>query len=95
MTQQNAPAPGWYQEPGSGRQRWWDGNAWQMYAPDPQQPVPTTYAGRTANRMPVSYTRAQKGHSITAWVLISMVTGGIGLIWLIYYSVSPNHYWHA
>lgn len=38
------------------------------------------------------YTRQQKGHSLTLWILF----GGL-LLWIpaIYYSVSPNHYWHA
>lgn len=38
------------------------------------------------------YTRNQKGHSLTLWILF----GGL-VLWIpaIYYSVSPNHYWHA
>lgn len=92
MSGQNptSPAPGWYDD-GSGRQRWWDGAAWQMYAPE-QQPVKVEYAGRTANKMPVSYTRQQKGHSITKHLLLGWI-----VLWIpaIYYSVSPNHYWHA
>jgi hypothetical protein len=43
----------------------------------------------------VIYTRQQRGHSVIAWTLVSIITGGIGLIWVIYYSVSPNHFWHA
>jgi hypothetical protein len=37
------------------------------------------------------YVRNQKGHSITLWVLF----GGI-VMWLpaLYYTASPNHYWH-
>lgn len=38
------------------------------------------------------YTRVQKGHSIVLWVLF----GGI-VLWIpaIYYTVSPNHFWHT
>lgn len=38
------------------------------------------------------YTRVQKGHS-----LILHLTLGALVLWIpaIYYSVSPNHYWHA
>lgn len=41
----------------------------------------------------VKYVREQKGHSLTLWIFLSLC--GIGIPWLIYYSVSPNHYWHA
>jgi len=85
-----AAAPGWYDD-GSGRQRWWDGAAWQMYAPV-QQAVPVQYAGREANRMPVSYTRPQTGHSIIKAICLDWITCYIRTI---YWSVSPNHYWHA
>lgn len=37
--QPRAPA-GWYQDPqGSGRQRWWDGNAWGPIDPSPLEPA--------------------------------------------------------
>lgn len=38
------------------------------------------------------YTRVQKGHSLTLHLLF----GGI-VLWIpaIYYSLSPDHYWHA
>lgn len=38
------------------------------------------------------YTRQQKGHSLTAHLLL-----GVVVLWVnvIYISVSPNHYWHA
>jgi hypothetical protein len=29
------PPAGWYLEPGSSRQRWWDGNLWGQYTPPP------------------------------------------------------------
>lgn len=48
---------------------------------------------RTANNMSVSYQRQQTGHSLTKWIILSLVM--VGIPWLIYYSVSPNHYWHA
>lgn len=39
----------------------------------------------------VQYVRNQKGHSIILWVLF-----GAFLLWIpaIYYTISPNHYWH-
>jgi hypothetical protein len=43
----------------------------------------------------VVYNRQQTPHSATAWTLISLFTGGFGLIWVVYYSLSPNHYWKA
>ena len=30
--------PGWYPEPGTGLNRYWDGQAWGAYAPAPAQP---------------------------------------------------------
>jgi len=47
---------------------------------------------RTANAMPVSYTRQQTGHSITLHILLIFVF--VGMITVPYYSASPNHYWH-
>lgn len=44
-------------------------------------------------KYPVIYNREQKGHSLVKWIFLSLC-GFIGLPWLIYYSVSPNHYWH-
>ncbi|AVJ51049.1 membrane protein [Microbacterium phage Pikmin] len=37
------------------------------------------------------YTRSQKGHSLTLHLLL-----GVVVLWIpaIYYSFSPNHYWH-
>lgn len=43
-------------------------------------------------RKNVTYVRVQKGHSLLLWILLSFT--GIGLIFLIYYTLSPNHYWH-
>ena len=39
------------------------------------------------------YTRQQKGHSIIKHILLCFV--GVGLFTITYYSLSPNHYWHA
>ncbi len=38
------------------------------------------------------YVRQQKGHSLTKHLIL-----GIFVLWIpaIYYSFSPNHYWHA
>jgi len=87
-------AAGWYDD-GSGRKRYWDGSQWTIYAPD-QTPPPASKqtSGRTANGMNVSYVRQQKGHSLTLWIVLTCILG-IPIIWLIYYSVSPNHFWHA
>ena len=86
------PEAGWYPDH-TGHLRWWDGQQWGPYAPPQQAPVQyVEYAGRTANRMPVSYNRQQTGHSLTkhllfGWLLLYIPT--------IYYAVSPNHYFHA
>jgi len=39
-----------------------------------------------------NYVRNQKGHSIVKHLLFGWV-----LLWIpaIYYTISPNHYWHA
>jgi hypothetical protein len=50
--------------------------------------------GRSANNMGVSYVRQQNGHSLTLWIILSLFFV-FPVIWLIYFSVSPNHYWHA
>jgi hypothetical protein len=38
------------------------------------------------------YTRQQKGHSLTLFLLLDWITLYMRTI---YYSVSPNHYWHV
>ena len=47
-------------------------------------------AGRQA-RDRAQYVRTQKGHSLTLHLLL-----GAFVLWIpaIYYTVSPNHYWH-
>ena len=40
-----------------------------------------------------SYVREQKGHSLTKHILLCLI--GVGLFTIPYYSLSPNHYWHA
>jgi hypothetical protein len=39
-----------------------------------------------------SYVREQKGHSITKWLFL-----GVFVLWIpaVYYTFSPNHYWHT
>lgn len=39
------------------------------------------------------YTRQQKGHSIIKHIFLCFF--GVGLFTIPYYSLSPNHYWHA
>lgn len=39
-----------------------------------------------------NYVRVQKEHSLLLWILLSCCI--IGIPKLIYYTVSPNHYWH-
>lgn len=40
------------------------------------------------------YVRQQKGHSVLIWLLISIVTAGLGLIVMLYFTISKNHFWH-
>ena len=40
-----------------------------------------------------NYVRMQKGHSIIKCLILCCF--GIGIPFLIYYTISPNHYWHA
>ena len=39
-----------------------------------------------------NYVRQQKGHSLLLTLILCCF--GIGIPFLIYYSFSPNHYWH-
>jgi hypothetical protein len=99
-----APA-GWYpdtQNPGF--ERWWDGENWTGTSrPRPitaalAQPIPASshrgpMTARALNvERRVSYVRQQKGHSLTLHLIF-----GVFLLFIptIYYTVSPNHYWHA
>lgn len=100
----SGPPPGFYDaQDGSGRQRWYDGSTWTDHyqiAPlstAPQQPIQVTVAApvqtdlRKARDKSI-YNRQQKGHSL---VLNLLLIGPLTLfITTIYYSVSPNHYWH-
>lgn len=45
-----------------------------------------------SNRPKATYTREQKGHSIVKWAIFGMF-----VLWIpaIYYTFSPNHYWHT
>lgn len=47
----------------------------------------------TQNAEKPNYVRQQKGHSIIKHILLCCV--GVGLFTIPYYSISPNHYWHA
>lgn len=42
-----------------------------------------------------NYVRQQKGHSVALHVVAAFLTGGISLIWTIYYAASPNHFFHS
>lgn len=57
-------------------------------------PVPATEASTAQPKYShvIQRTREQKGHS-----LILHLTLGAVVLWIpaIYYTVSPNHYWHA
>jgi hypothetical protein len=96
---QSSPPAGFYDH--EGRQRWWNGTEWTDHyqattvAPPVQQvnsAGPMT-SGKLNVKREVVYNRQQKGHSIIAWVLLACC--GIGIPGLIYYSASPNHFWHA
>lgn len=104
MSNPSAPPAGWYNDPnGSGRQRWFDGTTYTDHfqtvaAPAAAPTEPSSSMGpMTSSKLKVkrevSYVRNQKGHSLTWWIILSCFM--IGIPWLIYYSVSPNHYWHA
>lgn len=94
-----------------GRQRWFDGTQWTDHfqnapsmTPPPaypaqqwQQPLHTMGPPSSNYNVvrEVVYNRQQTPHSATVWTLISIFTGGFGLIWVVYYSLSPDHYWKA
>jgi hypothetical protein len=86
--------------------RYWDGQAWTAHTTPASAPAvnyapqqsfhstgPMTSAGMNVRRE-VVYNRQQTGHSLTLWVLLSLFLI-VPVVGLIYYSVSPNHYWHA
>ena len=56
------------------------------------QPVPTVQVDVRQSRDRAQYVRQQKGHSLTLHLLL----GGF-VLWIpaIYFTCSPNHYWHA
>lgn len=56
------------------------------YNNQPQAPQPVKRA-----RDRSQYVREQKGHSLTKHLLL-----GVFVLWIpaIYFSFSPNHYWH-
>lgn len=65
--------------------------------PEPPAPQPVAAVNHQANvkqaRDRAQYVRQQKGHSLFLWLFIL----GPVTLWIptIYYSASPNHYWHA
>jgi hypothetical protein len=99
----SGPPAGFYDDPdGSGRQRWFDGSTWtdhyQSAPAVPQQPIQVTVAAPVGTdsrkaRDKAVYTRQQKGHSLTLHILLIFVV--VGMFTIPYYSLSPNHYWHA
>jgi hypothetical protein len=97
------PPAGFYDQ--EGRQRWWDGVQWTDHyqsapaAPTAQPPIQVNVTApiQTDSRKAgdgAQYVRQQQGHSLVLWIILSLFLG-IPVIWLIYYSASPNHYWHA
>lgn len=40
------------------------------------------------------YVRQQKGHSVLLWLFLSIVTAGFGFIFMLYFTISKNHFWH-
>lgn len=40
------------------------------------------------------YNRQQTGHSLGKHLFFGLFIAYFNLPWIIYYSVSPNHYWH-
>ncbi len=72
MTTPNDTPAGWYDD-GSGRQRWWDGQQWGIFADEANAPAPTTTAAPIA-----SVDAAPKKLNVLA--LISAIVGVIGFI---------------
>lgn len=73
-----------------------DGQSLEYRVPVQQpQPVPAKehHANVKVARDRAQYVRQQKGHS---WLIWWLILGPITL-WIpaIYFSVSPNHYWHV
>lgn len=94
MNEQSQFPAGWYTD-SDGAVRWWNGYGWTDHvqpAPRPAFSTGPMKAGQLQVERRVSYTRQQKGHSLTLHLLL----GGV-VLWIpaIYFTVSPNHYWHA
>jgi|GEM_PF-4337284 len=106
-TTPGGPPAGWYDDTTTpGRQRWYDGTTWTDHYQTPAAPAapaapavpvqhvtgPATAASLNVHR-DVIYTRPQQGHSL----ILNLLLIGPLTLWIttIYWSVSPNHYWHA
>lgn len=73
MSQPPQPTPGWYPDPATGTQRWWDGTAWGVQAPPPPGPAPVYQPG-------VSLGPQEKSSGIA--VLLTVIWPGAGHLYL-------------
>lgn len=84
MTEGPPAPPGWYPEPGSGRQRYWDGQTWGVYAPPVAPPNPDD--GRTLQIV---------GYSMAGLALALPILGLAGLVLGILTATKPNRGGHG
>lgn len=67
----------------------------QPYPPQYQQP-PAPYPQQGFQGRPgPQYVRQQQGHSMIKHVVVACCTCGMSLPITLYYSMSPNHYFHS
>ena len=66
----NAPPPGWYPDPHSGQQRWWDGAQWGQIAGPAAAPVPGPFAP------PAKSSNTLRNVLIGVFVLLVLIVGG-------------------
>lgn len=86
-----APPPGWYADPATGQQRWWDGQAWGPYAapspvaPPPPRPVAQPYRnfatwalvlGILAMLITIPFIPARTGFGL----FFTIVPGALGIV---------------
>ena len=83
-----APPAGWYAEPGSGHQRYWDGSSWSPYAPAPFHPsVPADpNDGRTIMIV---------GYSMAGAALVLPIFGVAGMVLGIVTATKPRRSGHG